>query len=198
MRSVKGINSSSFGSFASGEPVSAAGLNRLGVAIDKVTTTHSNDINFSSSAGGTAYATPQQVYDMSGAITPLFPSINGDKVTIQPGTVNRYIPKVGSDYIDKVPAPTITVNDNGYVMIKATYEPNKYFPRTAEVVFQAVSTPPADTDTTSYYPIGTITKVTTGSVVSYSMQFLTNGGNLIVNRLKAGNSIATWWWDVIS
>jgi hypothetical protein len=24
-----------------------------------------------------------------------------------------------------------------------------------------------------------------------------SSGNLIVNRLKAGANIATWWWDVI-
>jgi len=196
MRSISGFNGSSInGSFAAGDPISASALNKLATGIGQAQTMPSNDVQFMGNTGGTSYALPQQVY-YAATSGPLDPGLVGDKVTIQPGTVNRYIPKIGSDYIDKVPAPTITVTDNGYVMVKVTHEANKYFPRTAVVVFEAVATPPVDTETTSYYPLAKVNKTTVGSTTTYALQYFSNG-NLIVNRLKSGQGAATWWWDVI-
>jgi hypothetical protein len=193
MRSISGFNNSSLdGSFSAGQPISAAALNKLGTGVDITRTMMSNDVQFVSNTGGVSYSLPQQVY-YSATGNPLDPSLNGDKVTIQPGTVNRYIPKIGANYIDETPRPTITVTDNGYILVKCTYEANKFFPRTAEIVFLAVPTPPADTDTESYYPLGRVTKTVVDSVTTYSLQIFQNG-NLAVNRLKAGANIATWWW----
>jgi len=196
MRSIAGFNGSSInGSFAAGSPISASALNQLAAGIDKSLTMPSNDVQFMGNTGGTSYSLGQSVYYATTA-NPLDPSISDDKVSIVIGTVNRYIPKIGTHYIDEVPAPQLTVNDSGYVMVKATYEVNKFFPRNAEIVFQAVVTPPVDTSTESYYPLGKVTKTTVGSTSTYSMQLFQNG-NLIVNRLKAGASTATWWWTVI-
>lgn len=196
MRSISGFNGSSInGSFAAGDPISASALNKLATGIGQAQTMPSNDVQFMGNTGGTSYALPQPVY-YAATGNPLDPNLNGDKVTIQPGTVNRYIPKIGTEYIDKVPAPTITVTDNGYVLVKVTHEANKYFPRTAEVVFEAVETPPVDTETTSYYPLAKVNKTTTGGTNTYALQYFSNG-NLIVNRLKSGQGAATWWWDVI-
>jgi hypothetical protein len=66
MRSIKGINSSSYGSFGKGEGIPASGLNKLGLGIDQTRTMQSNDVNFNSSSGGTAYSLPQPIVDMSG------------------------------------------------------------------------------------------------------------------------------------
>ena len=196
MRSLTGYNTDTGnGAFQPGQPITASALNALATSADKTRTMPSNDLVFNVGTGGTAYSLPQQVY-YTPTGNPLDPRLSGDKVTIQPGTVNRYIPKIGSDYIDKVPAPTITVTDNGYVMVKVTHEANKYFPRTAEVVFEAVATPPVDTETTSYYPLAKVNKTTVGSTTTYALQYFSNG-NLIVNRLKSGQGAATWWWDVI-
>jgi hypothetical protein len=136
--------------------------------------------------------------DVGNKFNPLSPRLSGDKVTIEPGTVNRYIPKIGANYIDATPAPTLTVTGEGYVLIKATYEVNKFFPRTAEAIFASGSTVPADTNSESYYPIAKINTVSSGGVTTYTLSYLTSNGNLIVNRLKAGASIATWYWDVIN
>ena len=196
MRSLTGYNTDTGnGAFQPGQPITASALNALATSADKTRTMPSNDLVFNVGTGGTAYSLPQQVY-YTPTGNPLDPGLVGDKVTIQPGTVNRYIPKIGSDYIDKVPAPTITVTDNGYVMVKVTHEANKYFPRTAVVVFEAVATPPVDTETTSYYPLAKVNKTTVGSTTTYALQYFSNG-NLIVNRLKSGQGAATWWWDVI-
>lgn len=132
--------------------------------------------------------------DDGSSIKPLWPSLSGDKVTVTPGTVNRYIPMIGSNYIDSIPAPTITVEGPGYVCVKATYEANKFFPRTATIVYHYGSTPPADTNTESHYPLARIELVTTVTPSVLVMNLLVEPGNLSVNRLKAGANNATWWW----
>ncbi len=197
MRSIAGFNGSAInGSFSAGEPISASALNKLASGVGQAMTMPSNDVQFMGNTGGTAYALGQQVYYAPTA-NPLDPQINGDKVTIVPGTVNRYIPKIGTVYIDATPPPQITVNDNGYILVKVTYEVNKYFPRTAEIVFMAVSSPPADTNTESYYPLATVTKTTISGTDYYSLGVFGYNSNLVVNRLKAGANIATWWWDIV-
>ena len=200
MRSIGGFNSGSIsGSFAAGQPISANSLNKLATAADASRTMMSNDLTFFSNTDGVSYGIPQDAVQ-GASLNPLDPVISGDKVTITPGTVNRYIPKIGSNYIDETPAPTITVTANGYILVKVTYEANKYFPRTAEVVFEVGASPPADTNTESYYPLAKVVKTSSGGVDTYSLTGVGffNNGNLVVNRLKAGNNIATWWWDVIS
>lgn len=155
----------------------------------------SNDFTFFAGNNGVCYGLPQDVYNAP-SLKPLDPVLDGDKVTIIPGTVNRYIPKIVNTYIDATPPPELTVTDNGYVLVKVTYEANKFFPRTAEIVFLAVETPPVDTNTESYWPLAKVIKTVVESTTSYSLQYFSNG-NLVVNRLKAGNNTATWWWDTI-
>jgi hypothetical protein len=151
--------------------------------------------NFDSSKSGFTLDTsdPFPSRDLFGRNEPLTPGIAGDKVTIIPGTVNRYVPKIGADYIDKVPAPTLTVSDEGYVLVKVTHLTGKFFPRTAEIVFQAVDTPPEDTENESYFILARVTKTTETSPQGYVLQIFSSG-SLAVNRLKAGNNMATWWW----
>ncbi len=193
MRSLQGFNSGSIsGSFAAGQPISATSLNKLATAADAARTMMSNDFTFFSNTDGVSYGLPQEIVQGVG-LNPLDPEISGDKVTINPGTVNRYIPKIGSKYIDESPPPQLTVTDNGYVLVKVTYEANKFFPRTAEIVFLAVATPPADTNTESYWPLAKVIKTVVDSTTTYSLQYFSNG-NLAVNRLKAGANTATWWW----
>jgi len=196
MRSIGGFNGSSIsGSFAAGEPISATALNKLAAGIDATRSMPSNDVLFQSNTNGTAYNLPQQIY-YSPTSGPLDPNLDDDKVIITPGTVNRYIPKIGSTYIDSIPAPKLSINNDGYVMVKVTYAVNKFFPRTAEIVFMAVTTPPADTLDESYWPLAKVNKSVTSSGTTYALQYFSNG-NLIVNRLLAGQGEATWWWDVI-
>lgn len=125
---------------------------------------------------------------------PLRPNLSGDTAVVNVGTVNRYIPKIGSTYIDADPAPTLAITGAGYICVKATYEANKFFPRTATIVFESGATPPADTNTDSYYPLARVNQTTTGGVTTNTLTLLAEMGNLSVNRLKAGANTATWWW----
>lgn len=128
-----------------------------------------------------------------GDVKPFTVTLGDGDVGVSPGTVNRYIPTIDGEYIDKDPPPRLTVSDEGYVLIKATYEEAKFFPRTAEIVFEAGEEPPIDTENESYYPLAKINSPTGGglSITAYI------NDNLIVNRLKAGDSTATWWWTKV-
>jgi hypothetical protein len=146
----------------------------------------------SSSSGFTIDTSEPFPGPVNTSVVYLDPYLNGDKAGATPGTVNRYIPKIGSVYLDAATPPTITIEGAGHICVKATYEANKFFPRTATIVYEYGSTPPADTSTDSYYPLAKVNA--SGSV--YTMVKLASG-NLVVNRLKAGDNLATWWWDVI-
>jgi len=124
-------------------------------------------------------------------------SLAEDKVIVSPGTVNRYIPQIGSVYIDAATRPTITIEGPGYVMVKATYEVNKFFPRTATIIYHYGSTVPADTNTEGYYPLAKVNEVSSGGTTTRSLTLLSTG-NLAVNRLKAGANLAFWYWQVVS
>lgn len=128
--------------------------------------------------------------DSDAKILFLYPVLDGDKVSVTPGLINGYVPKIGSTHIDATTPPKITIEGAGYICAKATYEANKFFPRTATIVYEYGATTPADTNTDGYFALARV-NVTSGV---YSMTVLAYG-NLIVNRLKAGNSTATWWWQ---
>lgn len=126
---------------------------------------------------------------------PLLPFLRDNKITITPGTVNRYVPKIGGTYIDADTPPELTVTGEGYVVVGVSYEVNKFFPRTAEIVFVSGTTVPVDTNTEGYYPLA---KINSSGGSTFSIVRLSPIGNLIVNRLKAGASTAVWWWDILN
>lgn len=153
-----------------------------------------NGYGFTSSGYGVSLNISSPFIDDADVYKPLWPSLSVDKVVVSPGTVNRYVPKIGATYIDDATPPMLTVSGEGYISVKCTYEVNKFFPRTAEIVYTTGATVPVDTNTDSYYPIAKINQVTVGMVTTYSLVRLVEDGNLAVNRLKAGASTATWWW----
>jgi hypothetical protein len=131
-------------------------------------------------------------------------------VVVTPGTVNRAIPTIDDKYLDQSPAPTLKIDNTGYIVIKSTHETGKIFPRKSEVIFvtgddfdnEAFE----DTTTRSYFPIAKV-NMTAGDPVpggeegetgppSYVIVQL-NSSHLVVNRLKAGASTAAWIWDTL-
>jgi hypothetical protein len=150
--------------------------------------------NFDSSSRGFTIDTSDPFPSVSFVpLTPLQPVFDGEKITVMVGTVNRYIPKIAGTYIDTIPAPTLTATGEGYVLCKITYEENKFFPRTATIIFETGGTVPADTAAESFYPLAKINSSATGqlSMVTFA------SGNLAVNRLKAGDQLATYWWTIV-
>ena len=72
MKSISGFNSSSVnGSFSPGEPIFASSLNKLATGIELTRTMMSNDVQYQSNTGGTAYSLGQQLYTGgSGKLVP--------------------------------------------------------------------------------------------------------------------------------
>ena len=140
---------------------------------------------------------PFPAADDTNQVVFLRASLSEDKVSVSPGTVNRYIPQIGSVYIDAATPPTITIEGPGYVMVKVTYEVNTFFPRTATIIYHPGATVPPDTNTDGFYPLARINEVSSGGTTTRVLIILSTG-NLVVNRLKAGANNATWWWEVTS
>lgn len=112
------------------------------------------------------------------------------KAGIYPGMVNQVVPKVGSKYLDELPAPLLDVSGSGRILLKATHEPKKWFPRNVEVVFNSGQTVPEDTETNGYLQLGSISMVNGNPVFS---QLTT--GNKLLNRFKMGAAGAYWSWS---
>jgi len=140
---------------------------------------------------------PWSEWDSSVSVLPLWPKLKVDKVTVVPGTVNRIVPNIGGTFIDASTPPDITVSGEGYICIKLTYVAATFFPRTAEIIFYAGSTTPADTETEGYYPLAKVNAVTVGAVTTYSLIILSYG-NFVCNRLKSGANPAVWYWSTIT
>jgi hypothetical protein len=153
-----------------------------------------NGYGFSSSGYGVSLDIGDPFPEDGALVPPLNPQLNGNKVNASPGTVNRYIPKIGGTHIDAATPPTITAEGPGFICVKCTYEAGKFFPRTATIVFEPGASPPADTNTESYYPLARVNETTVGEVNVLTMVRLVEPANLAVNRLKAGANTATWWW----
>jgi hypothetical protein len=140
---------------------------------------------------------PWSEWDSSVSVLPLWPKLKNDKVSVVPGTVNRIVPKIGSVFIDASTPPEITVTGEGYICIKLTYVAATFFPRTAEIIFNAGTSTPADTETEGYYPLAKVNAVTVGAVTTYSLIILSYG-NFVCNRLKSGANPAVWYWSTIT
>jgi hypothetical protein len=83
MRSLTGFNNSAIqGSFASGQPILASELNKLGSAINSAQTMMSNDITFFAGTTGSCYGLPQQ------SVEPA-PGPQQFQIVIQPYTVGE-------------------------------------------------------------------------------------------------------------
>lgn len=149
---------------------------------------------FNSSGYGASLDIGNPFPDDTATIPPLNPQLDDNKVSVTPGTVNRYIPKLNNIYIDAATPPTITATGAGFICVKCTYEAGKFFPRTATIVFEAGATPPDDTNTESFYPLARVNQTTVEGVTVLTMLRLVEPSNLAVNRLKAGANTATWWW----
>jgi hypothetical protein len=118
-------------------------------------------------------------------LDPLTPVFDGEKITVKVGTVNRYVPTINGVFIDTIPAPTLNPSGQGYVLVKIEYQQDKFFPRTAIIIFYAGSAIPDDTNTESFYPLAKVNSTSGNlSMVTFA------SGNLAVNRLKAGDNIA--------
>jgi hypothetical protein len=144
--------------------------------------------------GGVWQGIKSDIYHTSQSTCPFTVSMMKDggawKASIYPGLVNQVVPKIGSKYIDELPAPLLDVSYGQRIYIKATHEESKFFPRKVEIVALAGNTPPEDTLTNGYSQIASIGGTSTAPIVTQL-----TCGNMLVNRYTMGASGAYWNWS---
>jgi hypothetical protein len=117
---------------------------------------------------------------------------NTIKVRVRAGTVNNLVPKIGSDPLDKDPAPAATLDGDGThrIYLKAsTASPPVFFPDT--VVVETATSDTADTDSNGYLLLATV--VVDNERIISTNQFVYASQVLV--RAKPGSATALWSWS---
>lgn len=225
MRSIAGFNGSSInGSFAAGESISAAALNKLATGIDITRSMPSNDILYQANTNGTAYTLPQQVYygtsdglPCAGQIYNLRYDVDEDEyyINITPFHVNGLIV---TDYDDNLltdePPPNIQVfttgisTDSENPSVNYIYVVCEASDATAEATYPVDDPPPyivvetsqkSDTNDVAYFLIGIVTGWTDAEtdVDTLTIQNFKGCGSLMTARLMCGSGSATYFWSAV-
>lgn len=109
---------------------------------------------------------------------------------VSAGMVNRTIPTMNGEYLDKSgEPPSIPVADGCYVGVEVSYIAGMVFPNVAQIVTKTqLST--NDSLSTSFYPLASIKIVDDLSSVTQLCDT-----NLVVNRMKVGFDAFSWSWS---
>jgi hypothetical protein len=106
------------------------------------------------------------------------------------GMVNRTIPKMNGQYLDKTGTPpSIEINGHGYVGVTVTYQSGKVFPNESVIEFRTTLST-NDTEVTSFYPLAIVDIIDGQPLVSQL-----SDTNLVVNRMKIGSDLYSWSWS---
>jgi len=122
-------------------------------------------------------------------------SAGSGKVYIIPGTVNQLIPKVGGNYIDATPRPTITVSASGYIILEVSRVSGQPFPNNPIIYWS--SSIPSNTASNGYFNLASVTVTgspTTGyglAINNYRSPYI---GAVSVGRQKFGSTATYHWW----
>jgi len=189
MRSIGGFNSSGYGSFGEGEPISSRALNRMAAGIDQNRTMMSQGVEFQKCIGGVAFNTTQEVV-FNNFTTPFavfLDSVDGIKVVrVIPGAVNSVIPLINGTIMTGAYTPLTAPTAAGtyVVAVKCKADPAPaFFPKSdSEIVL--VAYPTTDTDTEGYISLAVITATSgTGGIINLSVNQLVSG-SLTAERHK--------------
>jgi hypothetical protein len=123
VKSIDGLNSSGYGSFGEGEPISARALNRMAIGIDKNRTGLSQGLQFQANNNGTVYNDifVTQVDVSSQQIVPKEQFqilINGDRLAVIIGTVLWAAHNFGNDAEGN---PTVTCSNQTLIPVYGRY-----------------------------------------------------------------------------
>lgn len=111
------------------------------------------------------------------------------KIFVYPGTVNGFIPKIGGQHIDQLPAPGLTAGA-GIVFVKVERVNNSPFP--ANVTIQQGSSVPSDDSTFGHYPLGSVA-LNNGSLQVFPYV----QGNLQCHRLSIAQAPSLYYWAIV-
>jgi hypothetical protein len=198
--SIEG-NRSGGGMFHPGEILSASKLNELANHAGYGKQWHSSRSLVAQGAFGTVDLSGGEVvgadiYDYPFKVTVGSEGTNAT-VFIRPGSVNNFMPKIGSSYLDATPKPNLsfgsfTSTKTKIVALKVTKDGVKFFPQTCEIVLRDDYESLAPSDNVGYLALASITgdNSPNGPVISSVNQFVY--ASQVVIRAKPGTETAIW------
>jgi hypothetical protein len=200
MNSIEGDRSQG-GLFSAGEELSASKLNFVAQLAGYGTTKHSSSLKTVQGPFGTAYMDSMGednaiIYDFPFKVT-LGLEGNEVRVYVRAGSVNNFMPKIGSIYLDFTPAPYLTFNSvtsthTKIVAIKVTKDGVKFFPQTCEIVLVDDYESLAPSDNVGYLAIASISaEMVEGKVVLRGLNQLIYASQIVV-RVKPADTTAEW------
>lgn len=181
MRSIGGFNSSGYGSFGEGEPISSRALNRMAAGIDQNRTMMSQGVEFQKCIGGVTFSTTQEVVytNITTPFAVFLDSVDGIKVVrVIPGAVNSVIPLINGTIMTGAYTPLTAPTAAGtyVVAVKCKADPAPAFFPLADSEIVLVAYPTTDTDTEGYIALAVITATSgTGGVINLSVNQLVSG-----------------------
>jgi len=202
-RSIGGFNSSTYGSFGTGNSISAGAMNRMAIAVDKATTMMSQGVEFRSSNNGVAYNSPQEVVIVQSypPFTVFLDSVDGITVVrVAVGAVNSVIPLINGTIMTGTYTPITAPTSAGtyVVAVKCKADPAPSFFPLADSEIVLVAYPTTDTDTEGYIALAVITATSgTGGIISLAVNQLVSG-SLSAERHKysAPNTASYYYYRV--
>jgi len=116
------------------------------------------------------------------------------KFSVRAGTVNNIVPKIGSTFLDAIPAPAGTLDTasdatHRIYLEASSASPPAFFPDTVVAISSTADI--ADTDTDGYLLLATV--AVTGGRIGPVNQFVYASQVLV--RAKPGTSTALWSWS---
>jgi hypothetical protein len=112
---------------------------------------------------------------------------------VRAGTVNNLVPKIGTDYLDASPQPSLTFTGTGYkdIVLEASVgDPPIFFPDTVTVQVKARGTYP-DTDENGYLALASV-NIVDGAIASFAQYVY---ASQVLMRVKPGSATALWNWN---
>jgi hypothetical protein len=187
--------------FTPGEVLSATKLNELANQAGYGKQWHSSKSLVAQGSFGTVNLAGDQVltaeiYDFPFKVTV---GKEGNDVTVfvRPGSVNNFMPKIGSSYLDATPTPylsfsTFTSTNTKIVVLKVTKDGVRFFPNTCQIILLDDYESLVDTDNYGYLALATISGQNSpqGPIVTSVSQLIY--ASQIVIRAKPGSETAIW------
>jgi hypothetical protein len=201
MRSLTGFNSSYLqGSFGAGEYITASALNKIGVGLDMNRAMMSQGVQFTNSAGGVAFNTPQDAVDIGTTQPPFFVYLvkeeGADAVRVTVGTVNNVIPLInGTLMTDPTYTPILLPTSAGdyQIVIKCKADPPPAsFPKLdTEIKYETY--PTTDTDDYGFIAIANVRIEIVDSKKTITLTQLVSG-SLWAERHKYTEPDTAWYY----
>jgi hypothetical protein len=199
-RSIGGFNSAGYGSFGEGEQLSARGLNRMAIGIDKAQTMYSQGIQYQASNGGVAYNEPYQTPAVYSSFPPftvyLTKDEDADAVGVTVGTVNNVIPLINGTLMTNptytpILLPTSAGDYQIVIKCKADPPPASFPKLDTEIKYETY--PTTDTDDYGFIAIANVRIEIVDSKKTITLSQLVSG-SLWAERHKYTEPDTAWYY----